>query len=84
LPLPAVFGAAFSISVWVSVVIYHEGARAIGAGWMAVGLTLYVAYRRSQGKSLTQRFTIPPPSTRCASSSTPAPIPGRRRPSSPP
>jgi APA family basic amino acid/polyamine antiporter len=58
-PLPAVFGAAFSISVWVSIVIYHEGARAIGAGWMAAGLTLYVAYRRSQGKSLTQRFTIP-------------------------
>jgi APA family basic amino acid/polyamine antiporter len=58
-PLPAVFGAAFSISVWISVVIYHEGARAIGAGWMAAGLTLYVAYRRSQGKSLTQRFTIP-------------------------
>jgi APA family basic amino acid/polyamine antiporter len=58
-PLPAVFGAAFSISVWVSLVIYHQGARAIGTGWMAVGLTLYVAYRRSQGKSLTQRFTIP-------------------------
>jgi basic amino acid/polyamine antiporter, APA family len=58
-PLPAVFGAAFSISVWVSVVIYHQGARGIGAGWMAAGLTLYVAYRRSQDKSLTQRFTIP-------------------------
>ncbi len=58
-PLPAVFGAAFSISVWVSLVIYHEGARAIGAAWMAAGLTLYVAYRRSQDKSLTQRFTIP-------------------------
>jgi basic amino acid/polyamine antiporter, APA family len=26
---------------------------------MAAGLTLYVAYRRSQDKSLTQRFTIP-------------------------
>ncbi len=58
-PLPAVFGALFSISVWISLVIYHEGARAIGAGWMAAGVTLYVVYRRSQGKSLTQRFTIP-------------------------
>ena len=58
-PLPAVFGALISVFVWVSIVIYHEGARVIGAGWMAVGVTLYVVYRRSQGKSLTQRFTIP-------------------------
>jgi basic amino acid/polyamine antiporter, APA family len=58
-PLPAVFGALISVFVWISIVIYHEGARVIGAGWMAVGLTLYVVYRRGQGKSLTQRFTIP-------------------------
>ncbi len=58
-PLPAVFGALFSISVWVSIVIYHEGARVIGAVWMAAGITLYVVYRRGQGKSLTSRFTIP-------------------------
>jgi basic amino acid/polyamine antiporter, APA family len=58
-PLPAVFGALISVFVWISIVIYHEGARVIGAGWMAVGVTLYVVYRRGQGKSLTQRFTIP-------------------------
>jgi APA family basic amino acid/polyamine antiporter len=58
-PLPAVFGAAFSIAVWLSLVVYHEGARAIGSAWMAIGITLYVIYRRRQGKSLTQRFTIP-------------------------
>jgi APA family basic amino acid/polyamine antiporter len=58
-PLPAVFGALISVFVWVSIVIYHEGARVIGAGWMAVGMTLYVVYRRGQGKSLTKRFTIP-------------------------
>ncbi|HKP20239.1 MAG TPA: universal stress protein [Thermoleophilaceae bacterium] len=58
-PLPAVFGAAFSIAVWLSVVVYHEGARYIGFGWMAAGITLYVIYRRAQGKSLTRRFTIP-------------------------
>jgi APA family basic amino acid/polyamine antiporter len=59
IPLPAVFGALISVFVWISIVIYHEGARVIGAGWMAVGVTLYVVYRRGQGKSLTQRFTIP-------------------------
>jgi APA family basic amino acid/polyamine antiporter len=58
-PLPAVFGAAFSIAVWLSVIVYHEGARYIGFGWMAAGISLYVIYRRGQGKSLTSRFTIP-------------------------
>jgi APA family basic amino acid/polyamine antiporter len=58
-PLPAVFGAAFSIAVWLSVIVYHEGARYIGLGWMAAGITLYTVYRRGQGKSLTTRFTIP-------------------------
>jgi APA family basic amino acid/polyamine antiporter len=58
-PLPAVFGALLAISVWLSIVIFHEGARVIGTAWMVAGITLYVVYRRGQGKSLTQRFTIP-------------------------
>ena len=56
--LPAVFGALFSILVWISLLVYHSGARVVGAAWMAGGVTLYVAYRRGQGKSLTRRFTI--------------------------
>jgi basic amino acid/polyamine antiporter, APA family len=58
-PLPAVFGALMSIVVWISIVIYHQGARVVGTVWMVAGLTLYVVYRRGQDKSLTQRFTIP-------------------------
>ena len=58
-PLPAVFGLVLSVGVWLSVVALHEGARVIGGVWMAAGVLLYVIYRRSQGKSLTQRFTIP-------------------------
>jgi basic amino acid/polyamine antiporter, APA family len=58
-PLPAVFGALVAILVWASVVAFHEGGRVIGSVWMAAGVTLYVVYRRAQGKSLTQRFTIP-------------------------
>ena len=58
-PLPAVAGALFSILVWISIVIYHGGARVVGTAWMALGVTLYVVYRRGQGKSLTARFTIP-------------------------
>jgi basic amino acid/polyamine antiporter, APA family len=58
-PLPAALGAVFAIAAWISVVALHEGARVIGGIWMAIGVVLYVAYRRGQGKSLTQRFTIP-------------------------
>jgi APA family basic amino acid/polyamine antiporter len=58
-PLPAVFGLVVSVLVWASVVVFHEGGRLIGTGWMLAGITLYVVYRRSQDKSLTQRFTIP-------------------------
>lgn len=60
LPLPAVLGALFSVLAWVSVVILHSGARIAGFAWMAIGISMYVIYRRSQGKPLTKRFTIPP------------------------
>jgi basic amino acid/polyamine antiporter, APA family len=59
IPLPAALGAVLSIAAWISVVALHEGARVIGGAWMIFGVALYVIYRRSQGKSLTQRFTIP-------------------------
>jgi basic amino acid/polyamine antiporter, APA family len=59
IPLPAALGAGFAIAAWISVVALHEGARVIGGAWMLAGVLLYVVYRRGQGKSLTQRFTIP-------------------------
>jgi APA family basic amino acid/polyamine antiporter len=58
-PLPSALGAILGAAAWVSVVILHEGARYVGGGWLLAGLTLYVAYRKAQGKSLTQRFTLP-------------------------
>jgi basic amino acid/polyamine antiporter, APA family len=58
-PLPAVLGAAVGAAAWVSVIVLHEGARLVGGVWMLGGLLLYVAYRRSQGKPLSKRFTIP-------------------------
>jgi APA family basic amino acid/polyamine antiporter len=59
LPLPAVFGAVLSAAAWVSVVITHAGARYVGFGWMAFGLVTYVAYRRTQGKSIFKRVVVP-------------------------
>jgi APA family basic amino acid/polyamine antiporter len=58
-PIPAVLGAVVAFLAWISVLVLHQGARYVGGGWMIVGLVLYVAYRKSQGKSLTKRFTIP-------------------------
>ncbi|WP_027008199.1 amino acid permease [Conexibacter woesei] len=59
LPLPAVVGAVLSGAAWVSVVITHAGARYVGFGWMAFGLVTYVAYRRTQGKSILKRVIVP-------------------------
>jgi basic amino acid/polyamine antiporter, APA family len=58
-PLPAAAGALLALAVWASVVLLHSGGRIVGTVWMAVGVTLYVAHRKSMGRSLTQRFTIP-------------------------
>ena len=59
LPLPAVLGAAIALVAFVSVPIFHEGSRYVGGGWMLFGLALYVAYRKTQGKSLTKRVVVP-------------------------
>ena len=59
IPIPAALGALMGTAGWVTVVALHEGARIAGGVWMLAGVALYVAYRRSQGKALTKRFTIP-------------------------
>jgi basic amino acid/polyamine antiporter, APA family len=59
IPLPSLLGAIMSSVGWVSVVVLHQGARLAGGIWMVFGITLYVVYRRTQGKELTRRFTIP-------------------------
>ncbi|MDP8942966.1 MAG: amino acid permease [Actinomycetota bacterium] len=59
-PIPALLGALAALAAWVSVIVLHEGARIAGTAWMAGGLALYVLYRRGQGESLTERFTVTP------------------------
>ncbi len=59
IPVPAAAGALLSLAAWASVVLLHGGGRIIGTIWIAVGVTLYVSHRKSQGRSLTKRFTIP-------------------------
>jgi basic amino acid/polyamine antiporter, APA family len=60
LPLPAAFGALVSAAGWVAVIVVHQPARYVGFAWMAIGITLYVVYRRADETSLLKRVTVPP------------------------
>jgi APA family basic amino acid/polyamine antiporter len=60
LPLPAAFGALVSAGGLVAVLIVHPEARYVGLGWMAVGIALYVIYRRADETSLLRRVTVSP------------------------
>ncbi len=60
LPLPAAFGALVSFAGWLAVMLVHEPARYVGLGWMAVGIALYVVYRRADETSLLRRVTVSP------------------------
>ncbi len=64
LPLPAAFGALVSGVGWLTVMVIHEPARYVGLGWMAVGIALYVVYRRADETSLLRRVTVSPQALR--------------------
>jgi APA family basic amino acid/polyamine antiporter len=57
--LPAVVGAVASGLGWLALLVFHTGARYIGLAWLAGGIVLYVAYRKTQQKPLLRRVTIP-------------------------
>ena len=58
-PIPSAVGALVSAAAWVSVILLHAGARYVGLAWMVAGIALYVTYRKSQGKALLDRVTVP-------------------------
>ncbi|MGZ4342099.1 MAG: amino acid permease [Solirubrobacteraceae bacterium] len=58
LPLTAVLGGIGTFAAWISVLALHVEARTGGVGWMIVGLTGYVIYRRRQGMDLTSHYKI--------------------------
>ena len=51
-PIPSVVGAALTFLVWVDALATHVGARYAGPVWLAIGLVIYVAVRRSRGEGL--------------------------------
>ncbi|UJA20398.1 amino acid permease [Thermoleophilia bacterium SCSIO 60948] len=60
LPLPALIGAVLMLLAFASVLVFHEGARYLGGGWMIFGLVGYVVYRRVfEGVSVFERLDVP-------------------------
>jgi len=59
LPLPAVLGATMAAVGLASLLVSHAGARYVGIVWMAVGVALYVAYRKRNGLPLRRRVVRP-------------------------
>jgi basic amino acid/polyamine antiporter, APA family len=58
-PLPAVLGAIMSFAGWAILVVFHQGARYVGLGWLLVGVILYVIYRKASGRPILRRIVIP-------------------------
>lgn len=58
-PLPSVLGAFLGALAFISVLIYHDTARWIGAAWLVAGLVGYVLYRKFvQGAGVGERITL--------------------------
>ena len=58
-PVPTVIGIVATATAWVVAIATHAGARFAGPAWLAAGLVLYVAVRRSHGEGLLQRVVSP-------------------------
>jgi APA family basic amino acid/polyamine antiporter len=54
-PVPSLVGAILTFGVWIIALATHEGARYAGPAWLAVGLVIYVAVRKSRGEGLRER-----------------------------
>jgi basic amino acid/polyamine antiporter, APA family len=58
LPLTAVLGGLGTFAAWIVVMALNPRTLAVGAGWMALGLLVYVLYRRNQHLPLTDTVKV--------------------------
>jgi len=58
LPLSAVLGGAGTFAAWIVVMALNPRTLAVGLGWMAFGIAVYVLYRRSQRLPLTETVKV--------------------------
>jgi basic amino acid/polyamine antiporter, APA family len=58
LPLSAVLGGLGTFAAWIVVMALNPRTLAVGAGWMILGITVYVLYRRNQRLPLTETVKV--------------------------
>jgi len=58
LPLTAVLGGLGTFAAWIVVMALNPRTLAVGAGWMAFGIAVYVLYRRNQRLPLTETVKV--------------------------
>jgi APA family basic amino acid/polyamine antiporter len=54
-PVPSAVGAVLTFAVWIVAIATHQGARYAGPIWLALGLVVYIAVRKSRGEGLLER-----------------------------
>lgn len=59
LPIPSLIALIGSVAALIGVVALRQTATIVGGVWLLSGIALYVAYRKTQGKALRARVTIP-------------------------
>ena len=57
LPVAAVIGAPLTAAIWVLALVTHPGARYAGPVWLALGLVVFVAVRRTRHRGLLEQVT---------------------------
>jgi APA family basic amino acid/polyamine antiporter len=57
-PLSAVLGGLGTFTAWLVVMALNPTTLIAGLGWMALGIAVYVLYRRSQGLPLTETVKV--------------------------
>jgi basic amino acid/polyamine antiporter, APA family len=57
-PLTAVFGGLGTFAAWIVVMALNPRTLAIGLGWMAFGIAVYLLYRRAQRLPLTETVKV--------------------------
>jgi APA family basic amino acid/polyamine antiporter len=58
LPISAVFGGIGTFAAWLVVMALNPRTLAIGLGWMALGIAVYLLYRRNQRLPLTETVKV--------------------------
>jgi APA family basic amino acid/polyamine antiporter len=57
-PLTAVLGGLGTFAAWIVVMALYPTTLLVGIGWMLLGITVYVLYRRNQGLPLTRTVKV--------------------------